>query len=92
MAFKMKAGAGGPMKKNFPSAFKADIPEVTVEALEPRVPQLRKGYIEKDGKYYREQREKETGGKKINPYTQPVSAKEALVAVRKSQARTTGEG
>ena len=32
MAFKMKAGKEGPMKKNFPSVFKKDLPEITIEA------------------------------------------------------------
>tara|TARA_R110002012_G_scaffold146470_1_gene304749 strand:+ start:718 stop:975 length:258 start_codon:yes stop_codon:yes gene_type:complete len=56
MAFKMKAGKKGPMYKNFPSAFKADIPEVTVEDKKPKTThtdlKLKRGYLEKDGKYY----------------------------------------
>ena len=32
MAFKMKAGKEGPMKKNFPSVFKKDLPEISIEA------------------------------------------------------------
>ena len=53
MAFKMKAGKEGPMKKNFPAAFKKDLPEVTVKDYEARVKILNPGYIKKDGKYYK---------------------------------------
>jgi|TARA_B110000879_G_C11074238_1_gene472009 hypothetical protein len=35
MAFKMKAGSEGPMKKNYPAAFKKDLPGVTVTAKNP---------------------------------------------------------
>ena len=53
MAFKMKAGKEGPMKKNFPSVFKKDLPEVTVKDYEARVRILNPGYLEKGGKYYK---------------------------------------
>ena len=54
MAFKLKAGKEGPMKKNFPSVFKKDLPEVTVKDYEARVRILNPGYIKKGGKYYKE--------------------------------------
>ena len=58
MAFKMKAGKEGPMKKNFPAAFKKEsksntLPEVTVKDYETRARVLKKGYLEKGGKYYK---------------------------------------
>ena len=53
MAFKMKAGKKGPMYKNFRSAFKANIPEVTVKDKKPETTlELNKGYFEKDGEYF----------------------------------------
>ena len=35
MAFKMKAGSGGPMKKNFPGAFKQDPSKKGWDGLTP---------------------------------------------------------
>ena len=66
MAFKMKAGKEGPMKKNFPAAFKVDLDEVTVEAKAPRVAVLKPGFIYKDGKYYKESRDPTLEPKKVN--------------------------
>ena len=83
MAFKMKAGAGGPMKKNFPSAFKADIPEVTVEAKEDRVAVLKPGYIYKDNKFYEE-------GDDPSYSPTEVDAKDAVEGKRKSRVKTGG--
>ena len=82
MAFKMKAGKEGPMKKNFSSAFKADIPEVTVTDKEKREVVVKSGYLEKDGKYYHRPKDQS-----VNPYrsNNRVSAKEALTVKRKSQ-------
>ena len=58
MAFKMKAGKEGPMKKNFPSVFKKEsksntLPEVTISDYEARVKILNPGYLTKGGKYYK---------------------------------------
>ena len=82
MAFKMKAGKKGPMYKNFPSAFKADIPEVTVTDKEKREVVVKSGYLEKDGKYYHRPKDRS-----INPYFRQneASAKEALTVKRKSR-------
>ena len=83
MAFKMKAGKKGPMYKNFPSAFKADIPEVTVEAKEDRVAVLKPGYIYKDNKYYKE-------GDDPSYSPREVSAGDAVQGKRKSRVKTGG--
>ena len=59
MAFKMKAGKEGPMKKNFPSVFKKDLPEINIEASDedytepfvrefPDAPVIQAGKIGKD--------------------------------------------
>jgi|TARA_R100000030_G_C3174796_1_gene104284 hypothetical protein len=59
MAFKMKAGKEGPMKKNFPSVFKKDLPEITIESYDedysepfvrefPHAPVIQAGKIGKD--------------------------------------------
>jgi len=66
MAFKMKAGKEGPMKKNFPAAFKVDLDEVTVEAKAPRVAVLKPGFIYKDGKYYKESMDPSLEPTKVN--------------------------
>ena len=66
MAFKMKAGKEGPMKKNFPAAFKVDLGEVTIEAKAPRVAVLKPGFIYKDGKYYKEARDPSLSPEKVN--------------------------
>tara|TARA_R100000329_G_scaffold115623_1_gene95036 strand:- start:495 stop:1052 length:558 start_codon:yes stop_codon:yes gene_type:complete len=81
MAFKMKAGKEGPMKKNFPSVFKKDLPQVTVKDKEARKLVLKKGYMEKDGKYFE---------KPMDPSFAPkqVSKSEAVRVKRKSQVKT----
>ena len=81
MAFKMKSGKEGPMKKNFPSVFKKDLPQVTVKDKETRKLVLKKGYIEKDGKYFE---------KPMDPSFAPkqVSKSEAVSVKRKSQVKT----
>jgi len=81
MAFKMKAGKEGPMKKNFPAAFKKDLPQVTVKDKETRTLVLKKGYMEKDGKYFL---------KPSDPSFAPkqVSKSEAVSIKRKSQVKT----
>ena len=55
MAFKMKAGKEGPMKKNFPSVFKKDLPEINIEAYdedytEPFVKEFPSAPVIKEGK------------------------------------------
>ena len=81
MAFKMKAGAGGPMKKNFPSAFKADSPA----DKELRALVLNKGYAKKDGKYYRKPKDPTFA---IYTPKNEVSMNEATTVKRKSHVRT----
>jgi hypothetical protein len=66
MAFKMKSGKEGPMKKNFPAAFKVDLPEVEVKAKAPRVAVLKKGFIYKDGEYFKEASDPSLEPKKVN--------------------------
>ena len=66
MAFKMKAGKEGPMKKNFPAAFKVDLNEVTVTAKAPKVAVLKPGFIYKDGEYFKEARDPSLSPEKVN--------------------------
>ena len=81
MAFKMKAGKEGPMKKNFPSVFKKDLPQVTIKDKETRVLALKKGYMMKDGKYYLKPSDPTFVPKQV-PKSEAVSVK------RKSQVKT----
>tara|TARA_R100001198_G_scaffold12370_1_gene5301 strand:- start:169 stop:516 length:348 start_codon:yes stop_codon:yes gene_type:complete len=83
MAFKMKAGKEGPMKKNFPAAFKVDLDEVTVTAKAPRVAVLKQGYILKDGKYYKESKDPSLEPTKVN-------MADAIEMKRKSNVKTGG--
>jgi len=51
----MKAGKEGPMKKNFPSVFKKDLPEINIEAYdedysEPFVKEFPTAPVVKEGK------------------------------------------
>ena len=82
MAFKMKAGKEGPMKKNFASAFKKDIPEVTVKDKEARALVLNTGYARKDGKYYRKPKDQSVV---IYTPSNEVSMSEATTVKRKSR-------
>ena len=83
MAFKLKAGKEGPMKKNFPSVFKKDISEVTITARAPRVAVLKPGFIYKDGKYYKEARDPSLSPEKVN-------MADAITMKRKSNVKTGG--
>ena len=83
MAFKMKAGKEGPMKKNFPAAFKVDLDEVTVTAKEPRVAVLKQGFIYKDGEYFQEASDPSLEPKKVN-------MADAIKMKRKSNVKTGG--
>ena len=83
MAFKMKAGKEGPMKKNFPAAFKVDLPEVEVKAKAPRVAVLKRGFIYKDGEYFEEARDPSLAPKKVN-------MADAITMKPKSQVKTDG--
>jgi len=83
MAFKMKAGKEGPMKKNFPAAFKVDLNEVTVTAKAPKVAVLKPGFIYKDGEYFKEARDPSLSPEKVN-------MADAIKMKFKSQVKTGG--